>query len=214
MVDDDLSNPTVFVVEDDEQLRDYFTDLFSTVGLSVTAYSSAVEFLRDFEADRIGCVLADVRMPGMNGLELTRELTQRAENIPIILMSGYADVSMAVEGMKAGAVEFFEKPFRDQELLDKVQECIEKYTSIRGKENSRRKYLELVSTLSKREYQVMEKLVSGGTNKLVARELGISPKTVENHRAKVMMKMGANSLAQLVQIGTICGIGTLPDDHG
>lgn len=189
---------TVFYVDDDEAMCESIRFLMESVSLNIETFSSARKFLDSYDTTRPGCLLLDVRMPEMSGLELQEQLRKRKINIPIIFITGHGDVPMATRAMKAGAVEFLTKPFNDQTLLDSIQNAIEIDTERRKVAVERDKIAERINKLTPREYEVMQCVIKGNLNKVTAYELGISSKTVELHRAKIMEKMQAKSLAQLV----------------
>lgn len=195
-----MPDPTVFVVDDDDAVRRMLCWLMTSVDLPVVAYESADDFLAARERGWVGCLLLDVRMPGMSGLELQRKLNRERVELPVIIITGHADVPMAIEAMKNGAFDFIEKPFNNQMLLDLVQKAIA--ISARRAENQAKedKRKQKLSALTPRERQVLDLIAVGETNKAVARNLGISRKTVEAHRAKVVKKLAARSLADLVRI--------------
>jgi FixJ family two-component response regulator len=194
------SDATVFVVDDDQPVRDALKLLLRSVGRQVEVYASAQEFLDAYTDDRAGCLVLDVRMPGMSGLELQDKLNDRRAILPIIFITGHGDVPMAVETLQAGAMDFLQKPFRDQELLDRIAKALE-----RDAEN-RRELLELKQIarrfreLTARERAVLELVVQGKANKVIAGDLDISQRTVEIHRARVMEKTQAGSLAHLIRM--------------
>jgi RNA polymerase sigma factor (sigma-70 family) len=192
----------VFVVDDDRSIRDAIATLLASVGLEARCFASAPEFLRQLTVERPACLVLDVRMPEMNGLELQRELELRQRKIPIIFISAHLDMPQTVRAMKAGAVEFLLKPFRDQELLDAIQSALE---TARDDCRERAEASELrarFDQLSPRERQVFELVVAGLLNKQIADELGISEVTVKIHRAKVRQKMEAGSLPELVRMAS------------
>jgi len=190
----------VYVVDDDDAIRDSLQFLLRSVGLASETYESALAFLDSFDPARHACVVADIRMPGMSGLELQQELNARHLELPIIFITGHGDVPMAVSAMKSGAADFIQKPFRDQELLDRIHKALQsdKERSISRQEELRIR--ERLSTLTARETEVMEKVVQGCANKVIALDLGVSQRTVELHRARVMHKMGVRALADLVRL--------------
>jgi two-component system response regulator FixJ len=194
------SVPTVIVIDDDEAVRGSLKLLLRSVKLPVAVYASALEFLPSYAIDQPGCLVVDVRMPGMSGLELQQQLNLRGAMIPVIFITGHGDISMAVEAMRQGAFDFLPKPFRDQELLDRVQRALEKDAANRRDMAQTERVRELLDTLTPREREVLELVTSGKPNKVMAAELGVSQRTVEIHRARVMEKMHANSLAQLVRM--------------
>ncbi len=195
--------PTVFVVDDDEAVRRFLGGLIASVGLRVEAYASAREFLDAFEAGAPGCLLLDIRMPGMSGLELQKELAEREVRLPVIILTGHGDVQVAVHAMKAGAVDFIEKPFNNELLLDRIQNAVAESVEADGVRVKDDEITSRINLLTPRERQVMDLVVAGETNKGVARRLDISEKTVEIHRARTMEKMRAKSLAELVKMVSI-----------
>jgi RNA polymerase sigma factor (sigma-70 family) len=192
--------PTVFVVDDDEAVRSALKLLMKSVGLECELYASAGDFLRAYDPDRHGCLVLDVRMSGMNGVELQEELAKMRAMIPIIFISGHGNIEMAVRTIHAGAVDFIEKPFKDQDLLDRIQESLDLDRENRERFTKREEILARVRSLTAREREVMDLVVDGAPNKAIAQDLGISERTVEIHRARVMQKTGAGSLAQLVRM--------------
>ncbi len=200
------TEPTVFIVDDDEAVRDSLMALLDAVGLKVEAYGSAKEFLNAYDAGRTGCVVLDVRMPGMSGLELQRKLAASQFPIPVVIITGHGDVPMAVEAMKAGAVDFIEKPFRQEVLLDSIRRSLETGGQERRGEFAATEVAARIALLTPRETEVLKRLVIGQPNKVIAFGLGISPRTVEIHRARVMEKMQARSLSHLVRMALAAGI--------
>ena len=190
----------VYVVDDDRAVRDSLNMLLRSAGIVSEAFESAAAFLAGLRADRIGCLVADIRMPGMSGLELQQELNARKVEIPIVFITGHGDVPMAVNAMKAGAVDFLTKPFRNRDLLDRIEAALgSARAGFRDHEklrDTRARY----ATLTPREVEVMGLVVSGLANKVIAMDLGVSQRTVELHRARVMQKMGVRSLAELVRL--------------
>lgn len=193
------SSPIVYIVEDDNAVRDSLAMLLNSVGLHTETYPRADAFLEGFDTDQPGCLVLDIRMPGMNGMELQRQLNNMHSTLPIIFVTGHGDVPMAVEAMQQGAIDFIQKPYREQELLDKIQHAIEIDTQHRSQLDAIHEIEEQVSNLTKRESEVMELMVEGKANKAIAYELDISQRTVEIHRARVMEKMDVRSMAQLVK---------------
>ena len=191
---------TVVVVDDDEAVRASLQLLMKSVGLAVETHGSAAEFLAAYHQAQPGCLVLDVRMPGMSGLELQQQLNQRGATIPVIFISGHADVPMAVEAMQHGAFDFLQKPFRDQELLDRVQRALAHDAQSRASLDAGAQIRERIESLTPRERQVMQLVTHGKANKVVGAELGVSQRTVEIHRAHVMEKMHARSLAELVRM--------------
>jgi FixJ family two-component response regulator len=200
------TEPTVFIVDDDEAVRDSLMALLDAVGLKVEAFGSAKEFLSAYDAGRTGCLVLDVRMPGMSGLELQRKLAASQFPIPVVIITGHGDVPMAVEAMKAGAVDFIEKPFRQEVLLDSIRRSLETGGQERHGEFAAAEVAARIALLTPRETEVLKRLVIGQPNKVIAFGLGISPRTVEIHRARVMEKMQARSLSHLVRMALAAGI--------
>jgi len=194
-----LSDKTIFVVDDDKVVRDSLSWLISSVGLHVETFASAQDFLADYDPTRPGCLLVDVRMPGMSGLELQKRLAENPHCLPVIIVTGHGDVQMAVRAMKDGAFDFIEKPYNDQVLIDLVQKAVHECERRRNEQIGHQEVQVLVDFLTPRERQVMEMIVEGNTNKQIAHGLDISDKTVEAHRAKVMEKLRASSLADLIR---------------
>ncbi len=192
--------PAVFVVDDDAAVRRFLAGLIESVELCVEAYASAQDFLEAYEPGRPGCLVLDVRMPGMSGLELQRELTDRAIDLPVIVLTGHGNVQVAVHAMKAGAVDFIEKPFDNELLLDRIQKAVAGNVRAASERVKRNEIAIRLQQLTPRERQVLDLVISGETNKGVARHLDISERTVEIHRANVMRKMRATSLADLVRL--------------
>jgi two-component system, LuxR family, response regulator FixJ len=192
--------PTVFVVDDDEGVRNSLRFLLKSVGLATRALASAQEFLDTYKAQQPGCLVLDVRMPGMSGLELQQQLNVRGAVIPVIFITGHGDVPMAVEAMQQGAFDFLQKPFRDQDLIDRIQRALERDGQSRAVLAQHARIRERLESLTPREREVLTLMVRGKPNKVMAAELGVSQRTVEIHRARVMEKSGAGSLAQLVRM--------------
>ena len=203
--------PIVFVVDDDRAMRDSLRWLLESVGLSVRTYATAAEFLGDHNPAQPGCLVLDVRMPGMSGLDVQTELAQRGAELPTIVVTGHAEVAMAVRAVKAGAIDFIEKPFSDQLLLDRVRQALEIDRQSREVRTRREEARRRLASLSAREREVLGLVVAGKANKEIAAALGLSPKTVEVHRAHVMSKMAADSLAELIRAAILAGaIGENP----
>ena len=192
--------PVVYIVDDDEAVRGSLRLLLKSVGLSPNAMGSAREFLAKYDPVQPGCLVLDVRMPEMSGLELQEQLNLQGAIIPVIFITGHGDVPMAVEAMQAGAFDFLQKPFRDQDLIDRIQRALEKDRSNRSALTERNTIRERLESLTPREREVLTMVTSGKANKVMASDLGVSQRTVEIHRARVMEKMGATSLAQLVRM--------------
>jgi two-component system response regulator FixJ len=193
-------SPTVFIVDDDEAVRSSLRMLIRSVGLQARAFGLANEFLDSYDPDLPGCVVLDVRMPGMSGLEMQQELNRRGATIPVVFITGHGDVPMAVEAMQHGAFDFLQKPFRDQDLLDRVQRALERDAQTRMAITARTTIRERIQSLTPRELEVMRLVTMGKANKVIGAELGVSQRTVEIHRAHVMEKMQASSLAALVRM--------------
>jgi two-component system response regulator FixJ len=191
---------TVYVVDDDDGMRRALHTLLNTVGFNTSVFSKPSEFLAKFHADAPGCLVLDIRMPEMSGLELQQHLNTIGSMLPVIFITGHGDVPMAVQAMKEGAFEFIQKPFRDQDLLDHINHAIIQDTQNRSSLARRAEVLHRVESLTARERQVMDLVVDGAANKVIAIDLGLSERTVEIHRAKVMEKMGSRSVAHLVKL--------------
>ncbi len=191
---------TVFVVDDDDAVRTSLRLLLKSVGLPVETYASAQEFLDAFDAERAGCLVLDIRMPGMSGLELQQKLNELHAIVPIVFITGHGDVPMAVEAMQHGAVDFIQKPFRDQDLIDRINQALEKDRENRDGLRERDVIRRRIGQLTPREREVLELVTKGKANKVIAGDLDVSQRTVEIHRARVMEKMGASSLAHLVRM--------------
>ena len=192
--------PTVFIVDDDAAIRFAMQALMDSVNLNHEIFASADEFLEKITDQRPGCLVLDIRMPGLGGLELQEELIKRGNTVPIIFITGHGDVPMAVEAMQKGAVDFIQKPFRDQDLLDRIREALETDKERRSERELRASVATRLEKLTNREREVMDLVVTGKPNKVIAYELGVSQRTVEIHRARVMEKMEARSLADLVRM--------------
>lgn len=191
---------TVFVVDDDEGARNSLRFLLKSVGLPAVAFNSAQDFLAAYEPSQAGCLVLDVRMPGMSGLELQQELNRRGAVIPVIFVTGHGDVPMAVEAVQHGAFDFVQKPYREQELLDRIQRALARDRENRQALQERDRIRARLAALTPREHEVMKLMTLGKPNKVMAAELGLSQRTVEIHRAHVMEKSGAASVAQLVRM--------------
>jgi two-component system, LuxR family, response regulator FixJ len=192
--------PTAFVVDDDSAVRNSLRLLLKSVGLASEVMGSAGEFLERYEPSQPGCLVLDVRMPGMSGLELQQELNRRGATIPVIFITGHGDIPMAVETMQHGAFDFLQKPFRDQDLIDRIQKALAKDAKTRAALTERGRIRERLDSLTPREREVLALMIQGKPNKIMAYELAVSQRTVEIHRARVMEKSGADSLAQLVRM--------------
>ena len=197
---------TVFIVDDDAQVRESLKDLIRSVGLRVELFASAQEFLRAQHPDAPTCLVLDVRMPGLSGLDLQKQASEAGLEIPIIFITGHGDIPMTVRAMKAGAIEFLSKPFRDQDLLDAIQQALERSRKAREQQAVTKELRRRFASLTSRQREVMERVVAGLINKETGAELGISEKTVKIQRHQVMEKMGARSLPELVRMADSLGI--------
>ncbi len=195
----------VQIIDDDDALRDSLTFLLSSAGIEAKSYESAAAFLNDPQRAACGCIITDVRMPGLSGIDLLRKLKTDGVSVPIIVMTGHGDVPLAVEAMKLGAFDFIEKPFDDDALLAAVRGALGMQEKHSREESQRQEIETRLAQLSARERQVLDGLVAGQANKVIAYELGISPRTVEIYRANVMTKMQANSLSELVRMALVSG---------
>jgi FixJ family two-component response regulator len=192
--------PTVFVVDDDASMREALKNLLRSVGLAVETFGSAQEFLSSDRSKAPGCLVLDVRLPGLSGLDLQRQLADANLQIPIVFITGHGDIQMSVRAMKAGAVEFLTKPFRDQDLLDAVQQAVDRDRTVRVQRAEAEELRERYESLSHREQEVMGLVAGGLLNKQIAGKLGTSEATVKMHRSHVMQKMHVDSLAELIRI--------------
>ena len=195
--------PTVHIIDDDEAARDSLAFLLDCAGLAVRSYESAVEFLNAVPTMEHGCIITDVRMPEMSGVELIGRLKALAVADPVIVITGHADVPLAIQAMKAGVADFLEKPFSDDAILGAVRSALARRTDVNEAKAERDRFIALLETLSPREREVLNGLVEGRANKVIAFDLGISARTVEVYRANVMTKMKAGSLSELVRMVTI-----------
>jgi two-component system response regulator FixJ len=210
--------PMIYLVDDDEAVRDSLGMLFRSVGLEHEAYASALDFLQHYDSARNSCLVADIRMPGLSGLELQQRLNDQGEQIPLIFITGHGDVQMAVTAMKSGASDFVQKPFRDQDLIDRINRALaldlERRKTRAGQDEIRAR----LALLTPREREVMERVARGQANKVIAMDLGVSQRTVELHRARVMKKLKMRSVAELVhaldRIGGVAPDGAAADTGG
>ena len=194
------SDATVFIVDDDEAVRDSLGMLMKSIGLDSESFVSAAEFLEAYDPDRAGCLVLDVRMPGLSGIDLQERLAGMHSMLPVIFITAHGDVPMAVHAMQAGAVDFLQKPFNEQTLLDRVQQALDQDLENRGVLRRREEVRARIESLTPRENEVMGMVAEGKANKVIAIDLGVSERTVEIHRARVMQKMKAESLPHLVRM--------------
>lgn len=192
--------PTVYIVDDDEAVRESLGLLLESVDQASTGYASATDFLDAYDNDMAGCIVLDIRMPGMNGMELQKKLNELNSILPIIFVTGHGDVPMAVEAMQHGAVDFIQKPYREQDLLDKINQALSLDQQQRSDLKEKQEIIKRIETLTPRESEVMGMMIEGNANKVIAIDLGISQRTVEIHRSRVMEKMNTHSLAHLVRM--------------
>jgi len=205
--------PIVFVVDDDASVRDSLRRLITSVGLKVEVFPNARAFLTGLRSDTPGCLVLDVRLPGLSGLDLQRELAETDAALPIIFLTGHGDIPMSVQAMKAGAVEFLTKPFRQQDLLDAIRGALERDRTMRTERRERTELRGRYASLTPRERDVMGRVVAGLLNKQIASELGTSEATVKEQRGHVMTKMRATSVAELVRIASRLGISVGESSH-
>jgi two-component system response regulator FixJ len=205
--------PVVHVIDDDEAMRESLAFLLGTVGIDVETYDSANAYLAVAAKVKAGCVITDVRMPGLSGVELLRRLRELKLGVPVIVITGHGDVPLAVEAMKIGAIDFLEKPFDDEVLLASVRSALSQIDRDHKRQSERSEIESRLATLSNRERDVLDGLVSGLANKQIAYDLGISPRTIEIYRANLMTKMQAASLSDLVRMALLAGLlGTGSED--
>jgi two-component system response regulator FixJ len=200
------TNRIVHVIDDDEAVRDSLRFLLQSAKIDVETYESATAFLAALPRIKGGCILTDVRMPQLGGLDLLRKLKSMEIDLPVIVMTGHGDVSLAVEAMKEGAIDFLEKPFDDEVLLKAARLALDRYGRDAKKDAERARIRERIDSLSQREREVLQGLIAGHPNKVIASDLKISPRTVEIYRAHVMTKMEADSLSELVRMGLVAGL--------
>ena len=200
--------PVIYIVDDDDGMRRALTVLMTTVGYQPVAFASPSEFLAKYDRKQPGCLLLDVRMPEMSGLEVQQHLNRSGSMLPVILVSGHGDIPMAVQAMKDGAFDFLQKPFRDQDLLDRINAALKLDAENRENVDRLADLKHRAESLTPREREVMAMVVDGKANKVIAIDLGLSERTVEIHRANVMEKMGARSVAHLVKMHLILGGGS------
>ena len=200
--------PVVFVVDDDLAMREALQDLLASVGMDVRVFASTQEFMQAQRPDAPGCLVLDVRLPGASGLSFQEELPRAGVDLPVIFITGHGDIPMTVRAMKAGAVEFLSKPFRDQELLDAIDAAVERHRAQRREAALVAELRQRFAALTQREREVMALVSAGRVNKQIASDLGISEATVKVHRGQIMRKMQSKSLAQLVRIADTLGLST------
>ena len=191
-------SPLIYLVDDDEAVRDSLGMLFNSIGLEHEAYGSALDFLERYDDARHSCLVADIRMPGLSGLELQQRLNDQRAEVPVIFITGHGDVPMAVTAMKSGASDFIQKPFRDQDLIDRINKALARDLERRKQGAEQDEIRGRIALLTPREKEVMERVVRGQANKVIAMDLGVSQRTVELHRARVMKKLKLRSVAELV----------------
>lgn len=196
----------VYVIDDDPAMRDSLDFLLGSAGFTVTLFDSALTFLQTMPGLAFGCVVSDVRMPGMDGIDLLRQLKKEPKTLPIVIMTGHGDVPLAVEAMKLGAIDFLEKPFEDERLVVMISAALSQAADQSKTESVSADIASRIASLSPRERQVMDGLVAGLSNKLIARDYNISPRTIEVYRANVMTKMQAGSVSELVRLAMRGGI--------
>jgi RNA polymerase sigma factor (sigma-70 family) len=198
----------VYIVDDDDDLRRSLQWMLTEAGFDVQAYNSADQFLEDYDPSMGGCLLLDVRMPGMSGVDLQSRLVEKQSSIPVIVMSAYGDVSLAVEAMRSGAIDFIEKPFKRAKLLERVEQALKQGESARQRASQLEEIQQRVARLTPRERQVMQRVVIGHSTKQIAYEWNVSVRTIEVHRSRIMRKMQADSIAELVLMAAQSGIAT------
>lgn len=206
------TEPTVYIVEHDASTRETLESLAESVGLAVESYSSCEEFMSANTNGTPGCLVLDVKMPGMGGFELLDRLAERGSSLPVIMISEFGDASMAVRALENGAIDFITKPINNQLLLDRIRQALNQHVLIRKNRSDTVMIRERFGTLTPREQEVMTLVIAGKANKMIAADLGVSTKTVEGHRARVMEKMQAESLATLVRMGVV--LETAGNKHG
>ncbi|MGD9765591.1 MAG: response regulator transcription factor [Candidatus Binatia bacterium] len=202
--------PTVHVVDDDPAMRSSLRWLIESVGLPVATYGSAEQFLDEYPPGGPGCLVLDIRMPGMSGLDLQHDLVHRGLGLPVLIITGYAEVPVALRAMKAGAFDFIEKPFSEQTLLDRIRAALAHDDVTRRQRAMRDQVIARLRLLTQRERDVLHRVVAGKSNKVIAAELALSMKTVEVHRARLMDKLKAQSLADLIRFALLAGENEVP----
>jgi two-component system response regulator DctR len=197
-----MTEPTVFIVDDDEAVRDSIAELVSSVGMSTATFGSAREFLDGYDPDRPGCLVLDVRMAHMSGPALQEKLASMGARIPIVFISGHGDIPVAIKTIKAGAVDFVQKPYRDQQLLDSINDALQRDAAGRASVESSGGFAERLTTLTDRERDVMNLVVLGLSSKAIAKSLGISYRTVEVHRSHILEKLGVRTVPELIHLAS------------
>ena len=201
------SDAIVYIVDDDAAVRDSLAVLLSTAGLKVDTYTTGEEFLDAWSPAAAGCLVLDIRMPGLSGLDLLEQLASRKSRIPVVMITGHGDVKIAVKAMKLGAADFIEKPFKYDVIIESIKNALQRKEEERSTENSVDAYLERLQLLTERERQIYNHMVQGDPNKVIAAKLDISPRTVEIHRAHVMDKLQVRNLPQLVKLAILAEVG-------
>lgn len=201
-----VDRPTVFVIDDEASVRDALALFLDSEGLSVKTYDTAQSFLDEYRSNFHGCMIVDIRMPDMSGLELQETLNGKGVHLPVIFLTGHGDVPMSAKAFKAGAMDFIEKPFNDEDLLASIRDAIAKDRALRQLRLQGALIVKRFSRLTPREKQVMQGVVAGKPNKVIAKELGVSPRTIDIHRSRVMQKMGARTLPDLVTMAAAADI--------
>ena len=194
------NNQIVFIIDDDDAVRDSLLEMMGALKINAKGFASAVEFLDHYDADVEGCIVLDIRMPEMSGLELQKELNKMGSILKIVFITGHGDIQMAVDAMKAGAMDFIQKPFREQELIDCIQRALKASHCQKEKAETLKSVNEMCSTLTAREKEVLEQIGLGKPNKVIAIDMGISSRTVENHRASIMEKLNVRTTADLIRL--------------
>jgi|SRR6185312_3157072 two-component system response regulator FixJ len=196
----------IYVIDDDDAVRESLEFLLKTAGIRVHGFESAMAFLEVLPRINAGCIITDVRMPEITGIELLQKVMDVKPDLPVIVITGHGDIALAVEAMKIGAIDFLEKPFDDDQLLNAVRSALDREADLAGRKAEVQRIQDKLASLSNRERQVLDGLVAGNPNKTIAFDLGISPRTVEIYRANLMTKMSANSLSDLVRMAMMAGI--------
>ena len=202
-----MEDPVVYIIDDDSAVRDSLAVLLSTAGLKIVTYGTAEEFLDAWSPASAGCLVLDIRMPGMSGIELLEQLASRKARIPVIIITAHGDVKIAVKAMKLGAADFIEKPFKSDVIIDSINNALQQEEHDRSTEVLVRGYLERLAQLTDREREIFDLMVQGDPNKVIAAKLEISPRTVEIHRAHIMEKLQARNLSQLVKMAILAQVG-------